>query len=82
MQGKILIKNKAQGERAVKGLLKTQTAKKVDTETGIPGAGKQMEALQKEITSLKKSLSGLSLTVGKLWKDKVEREMRDDPTRT
>ncbi|KKL06486.1 hypothetical protein LCGC14_2595520, partial [marine sediment metagenome] len=55
MGGAVKIPNKKQGERLVKALLRNQTRAKVDTETGIPGAGKQMEKMEKQITSLKQT---------------------------
>lgn len=78
MGGKLKAKTEKDGKRIVKALTKKQTRAKVDTETGIPGAGKQLEALQKDISALKKANSALTVTVGKLWKDKVERDMRED----
>ncbi len=72
MNGNITIKDKKKGERVVKRLLKKQTMAKVDKETGIPGAGKQIEALQKEVAALKRANTSLTMTVGKLWKWKCD----------
>jgi len=76
MGGTIEIKDKKKGERTVKALLKKQTRAKADAETGIPGTGKRMEQLEKRIKDLEKANSSLTLTVGKLWKWKIETEMR------
>ena len=77
MSGTIEIKNKKKGERAVKALIKKRVLNKVDTDTGIPGAGKQIEKLEKRIKSLEDTLTGLGVTVGKLHRWKMESEMKD-----
>lgn len=76
MSGTLEFKSKQQGERFINQLKKKQTRAKVDTETGIPGYMKLIENLQKDMAALKKANSALTVTVGKLWKWKVETEMK------
>lgn len=77
MSGTIEIKNKKKGERFVKQLKKKQTRAKVDAETGITGAGKQMEKMEKQLVALKKTVAGHQKTIDKLWAWKMESEMKD-----
>lgn len=78
MGGSITIKDKKKGERFVKSLKKGQTRAKVDAETGIPGAMKIIEKLEKRIKDLEKANTSLSTTVGLLWKWKIETEMKTE----
>ncbi len=77
MGGTLEFKDKAKGERFIKQLKKKQTRAKVDTETGIPGAGKQMEKMEKQIAALKKAIAGHQKTIDKLWAWKMAQEMKE-----
>ncbi len=78
MGGAVKIPNKKQGERQVKALLRNQTRVKADADTGIPGAGKQMEKLEKQLAALKKTIAGHQKTIDKLWAWKMAQELKDD----
>jgi len=77
MSGQLEIKNKAKGERVVKEFKKQQTRRKVDEETGIPGAMELIEKLQKEVAALKKKTAGHEKILQKLWNWKLKQEMGD-----
>ncbi len=77
MGGKLKAKTEEEASRIIKGLTRTQTRAKVDAETGIPGAGKQMEKMAKQIAALKKKVAGHQKTINKLWVWKMAQEMKD-----
>ncbi len=77
MRGAIEIKNKAKGERVVKALKRKQIRAKADADVGISGAGKQIEKLERELAAQGKIIAGLTVVVDKLWKWKMEQEMKE-----
>lgn len=78
MGGAIKIKSEAEGKRKVKALLKNQTRTKVDAETGIPGAGKQMEKMEKRIEALEQEIAKLSGQYDNLWAWKMQQELKGE----
>lgn len=77
MGGAIIIKNKKKGELQVNALLRNQTARKVDAETGISGAGKQMEKMTKRIEALEKAIAQMTSQYNLLIAWKSEQDMKD-----
>ncbi len=62
-------------ERDVKRLLKGQQSARTDAEIPeIENAGKRLERMEKELAAVKKKLAGQAVTIGKLWKWKMEQE--------
>lgn len=78
MSGAIKIKSEAEGKRQVKALLRNQTRTKVDFETGIPGAGKQMEKMDKRIEALEQEIAKLSGQYDNLWAWKMQQELKGE----
>lgn len=67
MGGAVKITNRTKGERQVKALLRNQTRVKVDAETSISGAGKQMEKMEKRIEKLEKRVKALEAREEEWW---------------
>lgn len=82
MGGGIHIRDKRKGDAAVKALTKKRKRVQADTETGIEGAGKRLESLEKEVAELRDELLSLAGIVGKLWAWKLMQEMKDESIKT
>jgi len=72
----ITIKDKKKGARVVKALTKPQSRAKVDAEMGVEGAHVKLERLEAEVKKLKEKVAKLSGQYDKLWKWKMEQEMK------
>lgn len=76
--GKLQIRDKKKGERAVKQLRRSQQRAEVDAETGIPGAGERLEKMEKELEKQKKTIASQEHRI----QDLIAFALRIDPTFT
>lgn len=78
MGGKLKAKTEKDATRIIKGLTRNQTRVKVDAETGIPGAGKQLEKMEKRIEALEQQIAKISGQYDKLWAWKLQQELKGE----
>jgi len=73
----IQLKDTAKNKRDIEKLKKPVQDKVIkESLPDIPDAAKVIMDMKNEIKKLQKAVSGLQKTQGKLWKDKVERDLK------